>query len=277
MSRICLALGGPHVLDLTINPEILDEERRKNIFGSLDTMRRRFEEESPDIIIILSSDHLNNFFLDNIPSFAIGVADSYQLLQSRARLDPMRIKGNRTFSMQLVNSMISKGFDITFCAEMDLDHAFQVPLNFIDPDFKTPVIPIHINSMVPPYVPSERCYAFGVALAKAIAEQDQNVKVAILAAAGLSHSFGDERMGKVADEYDKSFLKSIEEGRLKDELAIYSTASMENAGNGTLENLEWIALIGSVEGGRAEMMNYYRVPEWLTGLGFMVWNPPTSG
>ena len=276
MSRICLALGGPHVVDLTINPEILDEDRRKNIFGSLDTMRRRFEEESPDIIIVLSSDHLNNFFLDNIPSFAIGVADSYQLVQSRARLDPMRINGSRTFSMQLVNSMISKGFDITFCAEMELDHAFYVPLNFIDPDFKTPVIPIHINSMVAPYVPSERCYAFGVALAKAIAEQDQDIKVAILAAGGLSHSFGTGRMREVADEYDRSFLKSIEEGRLKDELAIYSTASMEKAGNGTLENLEWIALIGSVEGGRAEMMNYFRVPEWLTGLGFMVWNAPNS-
>lgn len=276
MSKICLALAGPHVVDLNINPEVLDEERRKGIFGSLETMRKRFEAEAPDIMIVLSSDHLNNFFLDCIPSFAIGMADSYQLVQSRAKLDLLRIKGAPDFSSQLVNSMISKGFDITFCSEMELDHSFYVPLNFVDPEFKTPIIPIHINSMVPPYVPPERCYAFGLALAKAITELDPSKKVAIMAAGGLSHSFGDGRMREVDEAYDLGFLKVIEEGRMKDELGTYTTASMEKAGNGTVENLEWIALAATVEGGSAEMVTYYSVPEWITGMGFMILNPPNS-
>jgi aromatic ring-opening dioxygenase catalytic subunit (LigB family) len=276
MSKICLALGGPHVVDLNINPEVLDEERRKGVFGSLETMRKRFEAEAPDIMIVLSSDHLNNFFLDCIPSFAIGMADSYQLVQSRAKTDLLRIKGAPEYSSQLVNSMISKDFDITFCSEMELDHSFYVPLNFVDPEFKVPVIPIHINSMVPPYVRPERCYAFGLALAKSIAELDPSKKVAIMAAGGLSHSFGDGRMREVDEAYDRGFLKVIEEGRMKDELGTYTTASMEKAGNGTVENLEWIALAATVEGGSTEMVTYYSVPEWITGMGFLIMNPPNS-
>ena len=35
---------------------------------------RHLDEVAPDVLVVFDSDHLNTFFLDNLPTFAVGIA-----------------------------------------------------------------------------------------------------------------------------------------------------------------------------------------------------------
>ena len=39
-------------------------------------MAKHIEAAAPDVLIMFTDDHFNTFFLDNFPTFAIGVADA---------------------------------------------------------------------------------------------------------------------------------------------------------------------------------------------------------
>ena len=39
-------------------------------------MAKHIEAVAPDVLIIFTDDHFNTFFLDNFPTFAIGIADA---------------------------------------------------------------------------------------------------------------------------------------------------------------------------------------------------------
>src|SRR5919199_565161 len=73
MAEIVAAVGTPHtpLFPLQVAQEGPDSETAQ-FFASV---RAHLEAVTPDVLVVFDSDHLNTFFLDNWPTFSVGVAD----------------------------------------------------------------------------------------------------------------------------------------------------------------------------------------------------------
>ena len=75
MATIVGAYGLPHT---PIFPAKVAEEGPSSPTGQLFAkVRAAFDAARPDAIVIFDTDHLNTFFLDNLPVFAVGVDETF--------------------------------------------------------------------------------------------------------------------------------------------------------------------------------------------------------
>jgi 2,3-dihydroxyphenylpropionate 1,2-dioxygenase len=80
--------------------------------------------------------------------------------------------------------------------------------------------------------------------------------------------------GPVNEEWDREFLQLITNGNT-DTLRNWSTDFIEeNGGNGGQEVRNWLALLGAMQGYKAEVVCYESIPEWLTGMGIVQFSKP---
>jgi aromatic ring-opening dioxygenase catalytic subunit (LigB family) len=248
-------------------PERIAPELRNEIFGAYRAMGQDFQAGKPEVLIVLSNDHLHNFFLNNFPALCIGVAESYESpiehwLKAKRRV----FKGDQAFGSYLLQSALNEGFDPSFSMEMVLDHGSLTPLELagLDPDL--PLMPILFNCVQPPMPTMRRCYQFGQFLGRAIRDYRALDRVAILATGGISHDIATPRMGMVNREFDEKLLQLMEAGD-HDAVVRYATEFVHTAGNGAEEIRMWIAAMGAA-GDLPFRRAYYRaVNDWYTGIG----------
>src|SRR6185437_12005139 len=75
------------------------------------------------------------------------------------------------------------------------------------------IIPMVVNDLEPPMPSIRRCLAWGRLLAQAIASYPENLRVAILATGGLSHSIGEPTMGDIDEPFDNGCIEAFRDGR----------------------------------------------------------------
>jgi aromatic ring-opening dioxygenase catalytic subunit (LigB family) len=248
-------------------PDRIPGELRAEIFGAYEAMGRDFEAGKPDALIVLSNDHLHNFFLDNFPALCIGVGESYESpiehwLKAKRRV----FAGDQAFGAYLLQAALNAEFDPSFSMEMVLDHGSLTPLELagLDPDL--PIVPVLFNCVQPPMPTMRRCYRFGQFLGEAIRAYKGVERVAILATGGISHDIATPRMGMVNREFDETLLQLMEAGH-PDRVVQYATDHVHTAGNGAEEIRMWMAAMGAA-GGLPFTRTYYRaVNDWYTGIG----------
>jgi protocatechuate 4,5-dioxygenase beta chain len=79
--------------------------------------------------VVVYNDHGLNFFLDKLPTFAIGAAAEYQTADEGWNIPTVRpFAGDPALSWHVINSVVAAGFDVTMCQEMAVDHAVCNPL-----------------------------------------------------------------------------------------------------------------------------------------------------
>ena len=139
----------------------------------------------------------------------------------------------------------------------------MVPLHFVTPEMKLPVIPLIVNCLAHPMPPLQRCYRMGEVLGEAVRAWPE--RVALLATGGLSHWPAMLEAGKINVEFDQEFLRLFEEGRAK-EFARNTDSEVESqAGPGAHETRTWMVLAGALEGMKGEILAYEPVKAWATG------------
>ncbi|MGH8260007.1 MAG: protocatechuate 3,4-dioxygenase, partial [Steroidobacteraceae bacterium] len=81
MGRIIGGLGSPHAPAVGAAVDRHDEQSAywKPLFDGYRPMRAWLERERPDVCILFSNDHFTSFFLDVIPTFALGVAGEHEI------------------------------------------------------------------------------------------------------------------------------------------------------------------------------------------------------
>ncbi len=67
-----------HAPGITGRADQADPEVRDAFYASYDQMRQALEASRPDALMIIAAEHFSNFFMNNMPSFAIGMADRYE-------------------------------------------------------------------------------------------------------------------------------------------------------------------------------------------------------
>lgn len=227
----------------------------------------------PDAVVVIYNDHGLNFFLDKLPTFAVGAAHEYRHADEGWGLPITRpFPGDPAFSWHIIESLVADEFDVTTCQEMLVDHAFTIPLSLLWPGTDArPVktIPIEINTVQHPLPTPARCLKFGQAIGRAIDSYAQDMKVLVVGSGGLSHQLDGTRAGFINKEFDLMCLEQLVQKPAA--LTRYTIPQLvESAGSQGVELLNWITMRGALTGRVSKVHSNYHIPISNTASALLV-------
>lgn len=274
MGEIVAGILTPHAPMITARPVIQRPEQRERFVASMEVMRRRLEAARPDVLVIFSNDHLQNFFYDNMPAFCVGMGQSYPAPSpggGRALgLPPRTLPGAGEWGKAVLEAGLDAGFDLAYSYELEFVDDVSVPLHFLMPEPTLPIVPILINCVAPPLPSPRRCYELGGFLRAFIQRRPAGERVALVGSGGMSHRIGTPGHGTISPEFDQRILRPIGEGQGHTLAALTYDEIERDGGNGAQEIRSWIAVLGALPGHKGEVLYYEPVPDWLVGAG-TVW------
>lgn len=251
-------------------PDAIPEADRKEIFEAFRMLGDELRALRPDVVVIISDDHVHNFFLNNLPAFCIGITDSYRTpVEHWLKAEKRVLNGHGSLGAFLLTAALNEGFDPAFSMELTLDHGVLTPLELAGIAGQVAVVPILVNCVQPPLPTMKRALQWGKFLSGALRDFPEDLRIAVLATGGLSHDISTPRMGMVNEEFDRGFLDMLAAGN-DDELIDYAAAHVDEAGNGAEEVRTWLMAHGAA-GGAFEKIYYKPMPDWYTGIGLGRW------
>lgn len=252
-------------------PGAIPDDDRERIFAGFRQVGEEIRQARPDAVVVVSDDHVHNFFLDNLPAVCIGAAASWKSpVEHWLKIDPHELRGDVQLGGHLITSALEGGFDPAFSMELTLDHGTLAPLHLAGIAREVVVVPMLINCVQPPLPPMKRALQWGRLLGQALRNYGGCKRVSVLATGGLSHDIATPRMGLVNEAFDREFLRLLAAGddaRLLD----HATHRVHEAGNGAEEVRTWLVAHGVTEGAAFDTLYYKAVPAWYTGIGLGRW------
>jgi aromatic ring-opening dioxygenase catalytic subunit (LigB family) len=228
----------------------------------------------PDVIVMFDTDHLNTFFLDNLPIFAVGVDKSFSGPIDEPREMPVyKIPSSVELAAHIHNASVEAGFDTALTQHYSVDHSIAVPLHFLTPDMRVPVIPFFISGHVPPLPSAQRCYALGQTVARAIASWPAPLRVVIMGSGSFSLEVAGPRMaagrtdGVPDPDWALRVIKYLEEQQIDKLIGEATPHQLFKAGNVGGELLNWIAMLGAIGPRKPN----YIAPQMQNGHAYGVW------
>lgn len=239
-------------------------------------MADRFRAARPDVIVGIANDHLLNFRLDNVPDWCVGTAERWhgpaEWFRDWVNVPDYEVAGHRALARFIVRGCTGDGINLAFSDKLEFDDNWSVPLNFLTPAHDVPLVPIHMNCVVPPLPAPARCVEFGRALAKVIRAWPENLRVAIMATGGLSHDPGGPRYFAVDEAFDRWFMAMLAAGDVDRILREVTIDRMIAAGDGgTVELLAWLVALGAAAPRHAETVFYVPSVPLRCGMGGVEW------
>ena len=222
--------------------------RRDQLYAKLEVQRREIAATGAEAMIVVAAEHFANFFMNNMPAFCIGMADSYTGPiedPDWLRIARTTIPGNADLSQRLVREVMQT-VDVAYAEEWKFDHGIMVPLHFLSPDYDLPIIPANINCQGPPLTPLHRAWAFGEALRRACDAVPE--KIALVGTGGISHWPATPDSGKINEAWDREFLARLMRNDHTALLDYTDAATYREAGQGGFEIRTFIAIAAAAQG-----------------------------
>ena len=264
---ITFAGAASHAPGITAWADAAPAPQRERIQGAFERLRQELDLSGTETLIVLTSEHWANFFLDHIGAFCIGRAASYKgPVEPWLQIERTDVPGDPELASELLEVAYDNGFEPSFAYELEFDHGTMVPLHFLNAGMKRPVVPIFFNTLAVPQPSAKRCYEFGGVIGEVA--RRSNKRIGLIATGGLSHDPGERNHGVIDSDFDHRFMNAMADGR-GDELARYTRQQLAAAGAGAFELLSWIALAGALGGRKGEVVAYEAVKPWATGVGMM--------
>jgi protocatechuate 4,5-dioxygenase beta chain len=265
MATVIGSVSMSHIpmIGMAINRSLQQDAYFKPFFDGFAPVHRWLAQTRPDVAVIFYNDHGLSFFLDKMPTFAIGAAPEYLNSDEGWGLKTFApLPGDPELSWHIIEHVIAEEFDVTTCQELQVDHATAVPVELLWPNQKVrpvKVVPIMVNTVQHPLPSAKRCLALGQAVGRAIESYDKNLKVVVLGTGGLSHQLDGERAGFINKPFDFECLDSLISNPAA--LTRYSNVELVRlAGTQGIEILNWIAARGALLGDVNELHRTYHIP-----------------
>jgi protocatechuate 4,5-dioxygenase beta chain len=265
MARIIGGVASTHVpaIGAAIAKGLQNDPYWKPFFDGFHYVHGWLAREKPDIAVVFSNDHGLNFFLDKLPTFAVGAAPEYRSEDEGWGIPVAHaVKGDAALSWHIINALVEAEFDITMCQEMLIDHAVTIPMSLMWPGggaFPIPIVPVSINTVQHPLPSMRRCLALGRTVGRAIEAYDKDLKVLMIGTGGLSHQLDGERAGFINKAFDRMCMDSLIGD--PDALTRFSIHDVvEQAGAQGVEILNWMAMRGALTGEVQEAHRNYHIP-----------------
>ena len=279
MARISGVITTSHVpaIGRAIARNLQNDPYWKPFFAAYPPVHEWLRREKPDVAVMIYNDHGLNFFLDKLPTFAVGAAAQYRNADEGWGIPTVPpFAGDQDLSWHLIESLVDEEFDITTCQEMLVDHAFTLPMALLWPPNGTgadawPVrtVPVCVNTVQYPLPSAARCYKLGEAIGRAIRSWNSDASVVVIGTGGLSHQLDGERAGFINKEFDLAFMhKLVSEPQWATR---YSTHELvELTGTQGIELLMWVAARATLPRHVHKVHSNYHIPISNTAAGLMV-------
>ncbi|MEU9348505.1 hypothetical protein AB0D74_45655 [Streptomyces sp. NPDC048278] len=274
MAKIVGAYGVPHTPAF---PALVDREGPGCEVARLYTrVRQELAAAGADVVVLFDSDHLNTFF-DHVPTFAVGVADSFDGPNDATDgLAPRTVPSDRALAATLHEGLTGLGFDPTQLRRFAADHSVLVPVHFLLPDLGIPVVPVYVNGIVSPLPAAERCAALGRAVTAVLADWPDHLRVALVASGSFSLEVGGPRIasariwGVPAPQWSARVVECVRGGEIDALVREATPRQLHRAGNVGGELLNWISLLGALGGSRPVFCE----PQERFGHSYAAWRVP---
>jgi len=250
----------------------------KPFFKGFDYVHYWLARAKPDVAVVFYNDHGLNFFLDKLPTFAVGAGAEYRSADEGWGIPVSRpIGGDPDLSWHLINTLVADEFDVTMCQEMLIDHAVTIPLALMWPSaasstkpWPVKIVPIEINTVQHPLPSLGRCLKLGRSIGKALESYRQDLRVVVVGTGGLSHQLDGARAGFVNKEFDALCLdKIVAEPQTLTRYSIHEL--VELSGSQGVEFLNWMAMRGALTGRVSELNRNYHIPVSNTAAATVVY------
>ena len=242
-------------------------------FRGFDYVHSWLAKEKPDVAVVFYNDHGLNFFLDKLPTFAVGAAKEYRNEDEGWGIPVSRaIAGDPELSWHLINALVEDEFDITMCQDMLVDHAVTIPMALMWPGENWPVkiVPVDINTVQHPLPSLKRCFKLGQSIGRALESYPKDLRIMVIGTGGLSHQLDGPRAGFINKEFDQLCLDKIVAE--PDVLARYSVHDwVKESGAQGVEFLNWMAMRGALTGKVSELHRNYHIPISNTAAATVVY------
>ena len=275
MARIVGAISTSHVpmIGKAIARHLQQDPYFKPFFDGFAPVHEWLRRVQPDVAVIIYNDHGLNFFLDKMPTFAIGAAPQYQNADEGWGLAPFPpFTGDPALSWHLIESLVTEEFDITTCQEMLVDHAFTLPMALLwpqSPPWPVKTVPVCINTVQHPLPSLARCLSLGRSIGRALQSYPRDLRVMIVGTGGLSHQLDGTRAGFINKDFDQLCMSKIADD--PQALTGYSIHDwVELAGAQGVEFLNWMAMRGALTGRVKELHRNYHIPISNTAAATLV-------
>ncbi len=273
MAQIVAGIGVPHTptFPSTVAVDDITSETSRYYRQLADQLA----DVRADVLLMFDSDHLNTFFLDNMPQLSIGVAGSTSgPNDATPGLPAVNLAVPEPLAQHVRNSCVEANFDVALTQEFTVDHSILVPLHYLRPQADIPLLPVFINGLVPPFPHSLRCWTFGAAVRAAVQSWPDQLRVVIIGSGSFSLEVGgppinpDSVFGVPAPVWAERICELIAAGDTQQLVCEATQAQMLAAGNIGGELLNWIAMLSAIDGGTPETLQLQ--PQFGHGYGF--WN-----
>jgi len=277
MAKVSGILMTSHVplIGKAIHEGLQNEPYWQPFFEGFKPVHEWLEKNPPDVIIACYNDHGLNFFLDKLPTFAIGTAPEYISDDEGWGIPSMpKFPGAEDLSWHIRDNLVRDEFDMVSCQEMLVDHSITLPMALMWPDqkWRAPLVPICINTVLTPLPSPSRCYRLGEAIGRAIASYPEDLNVLLIGSGGLSHQLEGERAGHINQPFDKQFMASMADDP-KWATQFSDIDLIEQVGNEGVELINWLAARGAVPGQVRVLHSSYHIPISNTAAAVMLMEP----
>src|SRR5580704_13077024 len=263
MGKIVAAVATVHAPQLFVRPPTEIPEQLDADIAAMRVLAKDIEEAKPDLIIVIGSDHLETFFLSSVPTFAVVAGETSHAHFANKNWDlPVHLP----FAEYMLEKLVQPGFDMTYSQDAVLGHSFAAVYEWVIEGRKIPVVPIFVNTYLPPLPTPRRCEALGKAIAEVIAKRPE--RVAIVASGGVSHFPGTWKYPTPAFDFDYWAINKIERGDYGALLDL-TVEQLDEVGN--TEMLPWFVLFGAIGKQPGQLITYQ--PTWHHGHAVMRFIP----
>ena len=202
-------IGGamlPHAPQFFTMPDTEDKAVVAHVREVAADVGQRLRALKPDLWIIFSNDHVEQFFHTVAPPFTVHVGGEASG-DFAGRKFHWKIPSEIGF--ELVRQLYRQNFDPAYTSTAKIDYAIGIPLTHLG--HTDPMLPIYVNAYLPPQPTMERCYAFGQAVARTVTSM--GLRTVILSSGGMSHFPGTDRYSNPELNWDKSVLDKLSVGK----------------------------------------------------------------
>jgi len=269
-----------------IEPKVL-EQRSARCTDNIARLSRELAEAKLDALIVIGDDQHEQFFEDNMPAMLVYWGETIEnnplhmdedapafwrkaRSQFHAGEKPRQYPVDSKLGLQLIESLIEQGFDVSHSKKLSKEHGEGHAFGFVHVRMMSdgnviPIVPVALNTYFPPNQPRpRRCYELGRAIRKAVQSAKGGARVGILASGGLSHFTVDEAL-------DRGVLKACKDN---DGEALASIP-VQKLNSGSSEIRNWITVAGAA--GHLKNVWQEYIPCYRSaagtgcGMGFALW------
>jgi 2,3-dihydroxyphenylpropionate 1,2-dioxygenase len=254
----------PHAPQFFTMPETEDKKVIEQVRAVAKQIGDNLKALKPDLWIIFSNDHAEQFFHNGAPPFTVHVGGE-ATGEFAGRKFHWKIPSEIGF--ELVRQLYRQNFDPAFTSTAKIDYAIGIPLTHIA--LTEPVLPIYVNAYLPPQPTMERCYQFGQAVARTVTAM--GLKTVVLSSGGMSHFPGTDRYSNPELAWDNKVLEKLAEGKLKS-LIGYDEGELDDTGN--IELRCWACAAGALGERKPDIVSMD--PSWHHNYASLGWFTPVS-